>query len=191
MFVRNWMSAPAVSIPPVVPAEAALGFMEKRQIRRLPVVEKGALVGIVTRSDLQAALGRGKGRLRNYEVGTVQVMTRNPVTVEPGETLERAAQMMLQKKISGLPVVNEGKLVGIITESDVFRALCEMMGIGEKGARIVMSIDDGDDFFKEVERRMNGLALRSLATCHNVEKGRWEVVARVRGRVPARVPSGE
>ena len=92
---------------------------------------------------------------------------------------------MLQRKVSGLPVVDDDRVVGIITESDVFRALCRMLGVGEKGARVVMSVKDDEDLFAVVKKRLNGLGMRSLATCHNEELGRWEVVLRARGRVGA------
>lgn len=184
MFVRNWMSAPAVVIPPVVPAASALGFMEKRQIRRLPVVEDGRLLGIVTRSDLLAALGKEKVKRRGGERSVDEIMTRKPFTVEQEETLEEAAGLMLQKKVSGLPVVDGDRVVGIITESDIFRALCQILGVGEKGARVVMSVKEEDDVLAEVRKRLNGLAMRSLATYHNAPLNRWEVVVRVRGRVP-------
>jgi CBS domain-containing protein len=186
MFVRNWMSSPAVVIPPVVPAAAALGFMEKRRIRRLPVVDGGKLLGIVTKSDLQSAMGIGRPSRRAADKSVEDVMTRKPVVVEPGQTLERAAEIMLERKISGLPVVQEGMVVGIITESDIFRALCDLMGVREKGARVVMTVGDDEDVLDAIAHRMNGLAMKSLATFHNVERGTWEVVARVRGRVPAR-----
>lgn len=186
MFVRNWMSAPAVVIPPVVPAGSALSFMEKRQIRRLPVVEDGCLLGIVTRSDLLAALGKDKMKRRGEERSVDEIMTKKPLTVEQEDTLERAAGLMLQKKVSGLPVVDGDRVVGIITESDVFRALCQILGVGEKGARVIMSVKDDEDLFAAVKKRLNGLGMRSLATYHNPALGQWEVVIRARGRVPAR-----
>jgi predicted transcriptional regulator len=173
MFVRAWMSAPAVVVPPVAPAHATLGFMEKRKIRRMPVVEDGRLVGIVTMGDLRSA--RRDDAVRD-------VMSSAPLTVAPDETLERAAGLMLEKKVSGLPVVEEGRVVGIITESDLFRALCEMLGIGERGARVVMSVDEGDDLLGRIRKRAGGLALRSLVTVHDRRHKRWDVVLRVRGR---------
>jgi acetoin utilization protein AcuB len=90
--------------------------------------------------------------------------------------------MMLENKVSGLPVVEEGRVVGILTESDLFRALCQMLGIGEKGARVVMSVDDDDDLLARIRRRLSGLAMRSLVTVHDPKHGRWDVVLRVRGR---------
>jgi len=185
MFVRNWMSAPAVVIPAVVPAGSALSFMEKRKIRRLPVVEDGRLVGIVTQSDLEAALGKDKLARKGEERSVEEIMTKNPISVDQEDTLEAAAKIMLEKKISGIPVVDGERVVGIITESDVFRALCEIMGVAEKGARVIMSVDENEDVLAAVKSRLKGLAMRSLATFHNATLGRWEIVARVRGRVGA------
>lgn len=182
MFVRNWMSAPAVVVPPIVPAGSALSFMDKRQIRRLPVVEDGRLLGIVTRSDLLTALGKDKARRTGEERSVAELMTAKPLTVEQEDTLEKAAKLMLEKKVSGLPVVDGDRVVGILTESDVFRALCEILGIAEKGARVVMSVSEDADVLGAVKKRLNGLAMRSLATYHNSALGRWEIVARVRGR---------
>jgi acetoin utilization protein AcuB len=179
MFVRNWMSAPAISLPPKTTASVALAFMEKRRIRRLPVVENGQLLGIVTKSDL---LGAGK-KARVADVTTVaHVMSRNPLTVQESDTLEAAAQLMLSEKISGLPVMDGDRLVGIITESDLFRALCGMLGIGERGARVLMTVSDDTDLLQNVRGRLNGLTVRSLVTVHDPKRNVWDVVMRVRGR---------
>ncbi|MFN3484551.1 MAG: CBS domain-containing protein [Planctomycetota bacterium] len=183
MFVRDWMSAPAVVVPLVVPVHAAVGFMEQRKIRRLPVVESGRLVGIVTRNDLQAALGRDPARGAALRVA--EVMTPDPVTVERDDTLEAAAQLMLRKKISGLPVISGGRVAGILTESDLFRALCRMMGFGERGARITLTVGQGADLLEAIRRRLDGLSLQSLVTVRDRERGVWNVVLRVRGRVAA------
>lgn len=185
MFVRNWMSAPAIVISPLVPAGSALSYMEKRGIRRLPVVEDGRLLGIVTRSDLLTALGKDKSKRKGEDRSIEGIMTKKPLTVEQEETLERAAELMLVKKVSGLPVVDGTRVVGIITESDVFRALCQILGVGEKGARVVMNVKDDEDVLSAVRKRLTGLGMRSLATYHNPALGRWEVVVRVRGRVGA------
>ncbi len=184
MLVRNWMSAPALFLGPNVTASAALAFMEKRKIRRLPVLEDGRLVGIVTRSDL---LGAGSKPHVSGVTTIAHVMTRKPITVQEGETLEAAAQLMLANKISGVPVMDAEKLVGIVTESDLFRALCGMLGIGEKGARVTMTIRDGDDLLQTIRGRLNGLGVRSLVTVHDPKRNVWDVVMRVRGRTAAKV----
>ena len=180
MFVRNWMSAPAIALTPGVTASAALAFMENRKVRRLPVIEDGRLLGIVTKSDL---LGTAK---KHAAVTTIaNVMTRKPFAVQQEETLETAASLMLKEKISGLPVLDGDRLVGVITESDLFRALCGMLGIGEKGARVVMTVRDDADLLETIEGRLKGLGVRSLVTVHDPKRNVWDVMMRVRGRTSA------
>lgn len=184
MFVRNWMSAPAIALGPDVTSASALAFMEKRRIRRLPVVEDGKLIGIVTKSDL---LGAGKKQHVDKVTTIANVMTRKPLTVQESDTLETAASLMLSQKVSGVPVLDGDRLVGIITESDLFRALCGMLGIGEKGARVILTVKDDADLLQSIGHRLNGLAVRSLVTVHDPQRNVWEVAMRVRGRVPAKV----
>ena len=186
MFVRDWMSAPAIVIPGDVRLEAALDLMEKRKIRRFPIVKEGRIQGIVTKSDLMTVLGARKPSRRGEVLCVADVMKRDPVTVDSGETLERAAQVMLKRKISGLPVVDGEQVVGILTESDLFRALCEMLGIGERGARVVFSVRDSEDLLGLIRKRLNGLKMHSLVTVHDARTGYWDVVLRVRGRAVAR-----
>ena len=184
MFVRNWMSAPAIVLGPAVTASAALAFMDKRRIRRVPVIQDGRLVGMVTRSDL---LGAGSKPHVSGITRIAHVMTPKPITIGNEETLEAAAQLMLKNKISGVPVMDGDKVVGIITESDLFRALCGMLGSGEKGARVQMTVRDDADLLQNIRGRLNGLAVRSLVTVHDSSRNVWDVVMRVRGRTPANV----
>ena len=184
MFVRNWMSAPAIVLGPEVTASAALAFMEKRKIRRVPVVQDGKLVGMVTKSDL---LGAGAKPHVSGVTRIAHVMTPKPISIQGEETLETAAQIMLSKKISGVPVMDGDKVVGIITESDLFRALCGMLGIGERGARVTMTVRDDADLLQSVRGRLKGLTVRSLVTVHNPARNVWDVVMRVRGRAEAKV----
>lgn len=184
MFVRNWMSAPAIVLGPEVTASAALAFMDKRRIRRVPVVQDGRLVGMVTKSDL---LGAGSKPHVSGITRIAHVMAPKPIAIQNEETLEAAAQIMLKNKISGVPVMDGDKVVGIITESDLFRALCGMLGIGEKGARVQMTVRDDADLLQNIRGRLNGLAVRSLVTVHDPARNVWDVVMRVRGRMPANV----
>jgi acetoin utilization protein AcuB len=180
VFVRNWMSAPARTLPPKTTASAALAFLENHRIRRLPVTEDGRLVGIVTKSDL---LGSGKLHKVEHVTTLANVMTPHPFTVQEGDSLEVAAHLMLEKKISGLPVLDDTRLVGMITESDLFRALCGMLGIGEKGARVVLTVRDDADLLHTIREKLGELAVRSLVTIHDSKRNVWDVAMRVRGRV--------
>lgn len=182
MYVRNWMTSPALGTEPDETLEAALDAMKRRSVRRLPVLDDGKLVGIVTQSDLVAELGRGTSRRKKAAATVSSVMARQPLTVAPADTLEAAAELMHRRKISGMPVVEDGRLVGVITESDVFRALMAMLGIGERGARIVMSVKDNGNLLDAIAARLKGLSVRSLVTVHDAEHGRWDVTIRVRGR---------
>ena len=180
MFVRDRMSSPAAVLPPEATASAALAFMEKRKIRRTPVVRDGKLLGIVTMSDL---LGVANKKKATGSVTTVaQVMTAKPITVQRDETLEVAAQLMMTRKVSGLPVLDGDRVVGILTESDLFRALCQMLGFAERGARVVMQVDDKEDLIEQMRDRLKRMMIRSLVTVHDPNRGVWDVVMRVRGR---------
>ena len=127
-LVREWMtSAPVVATPGTTLPDALI-LMKRNNIRRLPVCLNDRLIGIVTRGDLRGAQPSEATSLSifelNYLIGRVtldQIMTRNPVTVTPNTTIGAAARLMLRRKISGLPVMEDGRLVGIITESDIFR----------------------------------------------------------------------
>ena len=89
---------------------------------------------------------------------------------------------MLEREVSGLPVVEDGRLTGMITESDVFRAFTRLLGVNEAGARVVLSVAEGSDLMEEIRRRTAGLAIRSLTATSR--DGGWEVVMRLRGRTP-------
>ena len=183
MFVRNWMSAPAVTVTSTMPASDALKLLKKRNFRRVPVVEDGALVGIVTKADLEQVLGPTPATWNRMKLHVVDVMKKNPVSVESGETLEGVAKLMLTKKIAGIPVTENGAVVGLITESDVFRALCEILGFGEPGARVTFAVPEDEDLLDVIRKRTAGLQLRSLSSRFDHETDTWEVVARVRARV--------
>jgi CBS domain-containing protein len=123
------MSCEVVTVTPDVTLPEAHRLMTTYHIRRLPVTRQGQLVGIVTLGDVREAEPSHAGSLNiwelNYLLAKVKVeriMTCRPITVSPEETLAEAAGLMLEHKISGLPVVDdEGEMVGIITESDIFR----------------------------------------------------------------------
>lgn len=129
-LVKDWMTPNPICATPLMTLPEAHQLMKQHSIRRLPVVDKGALVGIVTRGDVRGAAPSEATSLSIFElhylVGRItldRLMTKDPLTVSPETTIGEAARLMLQRKVSGLPVVAEGKVVGIITESDIFRML--------------------------------------------------------------------
>jgi acetoin utilization protein AcuB len=127
-LVKDWMTPGVITANPEMTLPEALELMRVRKVRRLPVCEKGKLVGIVTRGDLRGAQPSEATSLSIFElhylVGRItlsQIMTRHPLAVTPTTTIQDAANSMLEHKISGLPVMQANRLVGIITESDIFR----------------------------------------------------------------------
>jgi len=123
MLVRNRMSRPAVTVRQDADFQKALALMQEKKLRRLPVVDDDdQLVGIVVERDLLVAAMRYLQS--RVEIG--DVMTRNVITVGPDTDLNEVARMMLERRIGGLPVVEHGRLVGIITESDIFKRFVEL-----------------------------------------------------------------
>lgn len=136
MYVKHHMSSPALTITPDTPFQDALKLMHERKIRRLPVVDRnGKLVGIVSERDLLHAAPSPATSLSVWELNyllwklTVKdLMATKVLTVTPDALLQEAATIMLEKKIGGLPVVDQDqKVVGVITETDIFKALVDML----------------------------------------------------------------
>jgi CBS domain-containing protein len=133
ILVRDWMASPVQIVHTDTPVSDAYNIMMQRGIRRLPVVENGRLVGIVTLGDLREARPSPATSLSIYELNYLlakltvgQVMTHNPFTVTPNTPVIVAARTMLTRKVGGLPVVDEEQRpIGIITESDIFRMLID------------------------------------------------------------------
>lgn len=141
MLVRDRMSTPAITVRPDTSFQQALALMYEHGIRRLPVVDdRGALIGIVAQRDLLVAALR----YLTPRGDVTEVMATKLVTVTPGMTLADVAQRMIRHKVGGLPVVEENKLVGIITESDIFRAFVELHGAMES-AGIALKREWGRD----------------------------------------------
>ncbi len=150
MLVKDRMTKHPITISQETPVAEALTFMRQNRIRRLPVLDRhGRLVGIVSEKDLLYVSPSPATTLSVYEVGYLlskirveEIMTREVITVSPDTPLEQAARIMVDNKIGGLPVMEDGVLVGIITETDIFKTLLEMLGAREHGIRVTMETID-------------------------------------------------
>jgi acetoin utilization protein AcuB len=144
MLVRKRMSHPVITVQPETPIMEARGLMRKEHVRRLPVIDtRKRLVGIVSEKDILHAEPSDATSLSVWEVQYLlseitveEVMTRNVITINEDTPLEEAARIMADNKIGGLPVLRDGKVVGIITETDLFKIFLEMLGAREHGIRL-------------------------------------------------------
>jgi acetoin utilization protein AcuB len=147
MIVGNRMTKEPITVAPDDLLIRASHKMQAGGFRRLPVVSNGKLVGIVTERDLR----EHRGYLEHTKINGV--MTENPVTVTPATTLEEAAQILLERQIGGLPVVADGRLIGIITASDILNAFLDVMGASQGGStRIDLVLQGEEHGFVEATR---------------------------------------
>lgn len=143
MLVRYFMTAPVTTVTEDLPCRAALRLFREKRFRRAPVVRGNLLVGMVSERDLLRVLPGAIAELesaageRAEHALVGQIMTRRPETVGPDTHLEDVARVLMTRKTGGLPVVENGAVVGIITESDLFRALVEIMD-REEGVRLTV-----------------------------------------------------
>ncbi|HHY38076.1 MAG TPA: CBS domain-containing protein [Clostridia bacterium] len=147
MFVKDRMSSSVVCVDPDTSFPEALTMMKEKGVRRLPVVRDGKLVGIVTELDLLKYAPSPATSLSIWELNYLlsrlkvsEVMKRDVITVGPDEPIEDAALLMRQHRIGGLPVVRDGEVVGMITETDIFDAFVDMLGLRRGGTRIVVKL---------------------------------------------------
>jgi len=149
MLVGERMSHPIISIAPDMPVHDALDLFKRERIRRAPVVKDGKLVGIVSDKDLLNASPSPASSLSVWEMNYLlskitvsEVMSKNVLTVAEDTPIEEAARIMADNKIGGLPVMRDGHVVGIITETDLFKIFLELMGAREKGVRVTALLDE-------------------------------------------------
>lgn len=149
MLVKNRMSTPVITIPHDTPIMDALDLMKQRNIRRLPIVKKGKMVGIVSDKDLLNAAPSDATTLSVWELNymiakiTVEdVMSKPVISIDSDTPIENAAYIMAKEKIGGLPVVDDGHLVGLITETDLFKIFIEMMDPQQAGVRVTALAPD-------------------------------------------------
>lgn len=145
LLVEDSMTREVTTLAPETTAEEALGLSRRERIRHFPVLENGTLVGVVSDRDLRSAtpvLGDPGRAAALKEILVSQVMSRELVTADSRDPIEFAANVMRERHIGCLPVVEEGDLVGIITSSDVMEALVFLVGAHEPGSRMEISIPD-------------------------------------------------
>lgn len=143
MLVGERMSHPVIWITPDLPIHEALNLFKREHISRAPVIKNNKLVGIITDSDLLNASPSSVTSLSIWEMNylmakitVAEVMTKKVITINEDTPIEEAARVMSDNNIGGLPVMKDGRVVGIITENGLFKIFLEFMGAREQGIRV-------------------------------------------------------
>jgi len=150
VLVRDHMTPDPVTITPQNTIADAFALLRENKVRRLPVMDKGKLVGIITDRDLREVSPSPATSLSIFEINyllskmTIEeaIKKQKLITIGPDAYVEEAALLMREYGIGALPVVEDGTLVGIITESNIFDAFIEIMGLHEPGTRLNLGVED-------------------------------------------------
>jgi acetoin utilization protein AcuB len=178
MLVKNWMSKPAITIDADASMHDAIKLLKNHNIKMLPVMEKGNLVGIVTDRDIKRASASDATSLEIHEllyliskIKIREIMTKNPITVPQDYTVEETAEILLKHNISGVPVVDQfSDVIGTITQNDIFRILISLTGAEKRGIQFGVEVEDRPGSTKEVTDiiREYGGRMASILTSYDM-----------------------
>ncbi|MDR1777756.1 MAG: CBS and ACT domain-containing protein [Desulfovibrio sp.] len=196
MLVQNWMTTTVISVRPDTTLLKTGKLMRDNHIRRLPVVDDdNRLIGIISDRDVRDASPSKASTLDMYEmhyllaeIRAKDIMTKNPIRVAPDDTVEKAAMVLMDKNIGGLPVVaSDNVLTGIITGYDVLKALLSITGVRNGGMQIGMEIPNKKGALGPVFDLMTSLGARILSVLSaNVNDDTRHVYVRIRDMKDAR-----
>ena len=164
MIVKEAMRTNVICASSDTKATEVKNMMTENNVSKLPVVDNGKLVGIVTKNDLLKAEPSSATTLDMFEISYLlskltvkKIMNTKVISVGPNEVVEEAARIMVDNKISCLPVVDGDALIGIITKSDLFHMFTEMFGAREKGVRVVALVNDAPGVLAKVAKEISDL----------------------------------
>ena len=191
MLVRKRMTPNPITITPDTSVSDGLALMRSKKVRRLPVLDShGQLVGIVSDNDLLYASPSPATSLSVWEIHDLlyklkieKVMTRDVITVTEDTPLEEAARIMADRRIGGLPVMADKKLVGIITETDVFKAFLGQLGARRPGVRVAVSVAEARGTIAKLATAIAGVGGNivglGLSDPTPTSGGDWEITVKV------------
>jgi acetoin utilization protein AcuB len=189
MLVKNWMNKKVVTIDVKESMQDAISTLKEHHILMLPVLDKGKLVGIISDRDLKKASASDATTLEIHElmyllskIKIKDIMTKTPITVPANFTLEETAEILLKNKISGVPVIDpDGKVIGTITQDDIFKAFISLSGFGKRGIQFAFLIEDRPGSIKEVSdiiREFGGRMVSILTSYDAVPEGHRKLYIR-------------
>ncbi|MDY7030614.1 MAG: CBS domain-containing protein [Thermodesulfobacteriota bacterium] len=189
MYVRDIMTTNVVTVPSKTSIADAKRIMQAHKFRRLPVVDKGKLVGMVTEHKLESVAPSKATSLTVWEIGYLlekstvkEIMEKDVITVHPDMTVEKAVAIAQAKKIGALLVMDNGRVEGIVTTNDFFyKIVNKVLGIGEPGARIEVSGAGEGKALQEVISCINkhGLRIMTLHVDTPPDKGKNDLIVHV------------
>ncbi|HSR33251.1 MAG TPA: CBS and ACT domain-containing protein [Anaerolineae bacterium] len=190
MLVKDRMSKHPLTVGTDLTLSKTHRYMQEQKVRHLPVVDKtGTMVGLVTEDDLLKAEPSSATSLSVWEIHSLldkittrDVMVRNVITTTEDTPIEEAAHLMLEHKIGCLPVLRDNSLVGIITESDIFRTLMELFAARQKGLRITLEVPDREGELAKVAQAIadQGGYIAACGTFMAEDSAMWGLVFKVR-----------
>jgi len=192
MIVGMWMTRNLVCVQPDTPLREAASLMRDNRIRRLPVVaRKGdelSLLGIVSATDIYRAYPAhcnpfaADSEAQAPATTAGEVMSTSVLTTTPDTPLEDAATIMRDRKIGALPVMRQGRLLGLITESDIFRAFISLLKADAGAVRVTFSVASDEDLFALLADAVKGSQLQVLSMMASSRDGQSMCVARIAGQ---------
>ena len=199
MLVKDWMSKNVITIDVNDCIEDAVNLLLENDKRTLPVMENNKLVGVITDRDLKMASVSDTTALDAHafvhltsKIKVKFIMTKNPIIIPFDFTVEETASVLLKHKISGAPVVNhEGKIVGIISQTDLFRVMISLTGLEKEGVQFGFQVEDRSGSIKtlvDIIRQYGGRMVSLLTSYENVPAGYHKVYIRMTGISRPKLP---
>jgi len=191
MFVSDWMTRKVFIIAPDSSVSDAVKLMKEKKIKHIPVVKDERLKGIISDRDIREFMPSKATSLDVYELHYLlattkvkEMMKTKVFTITADSAVEEAAMLMFDYNIGSLPVVEDGKVVGIISDRDIFRVLVDITGVRHGGHRVAITVEDRPGSVREVADiiRKHGFRLQSILTSYEkAPKGYRHVVIRCFG----------
>ncbi len=199
MLVKNWMSKTVITADADDSIHDAMKLLKTHKIRMLPVIKKSKLVGVITDRDIKRASASDATTLSVHELNYIlskvkvkEIMPDRLITVPFDYTVEETAGVLLENKISGVPVIDhDGRVVGTITQTDLFKVLISLTGVGNRGVQFALQLKDRPGYIKEVSdiiREDKGHIVSILSSNEQVPEGYRNVYIRMYGVDRSKLP---
>ncbi len=191
MLVKHWMTRNVITVDTDCTLERAISLMKSNKIRMMPVLKNGTLTGVITDRDLKRASASDAVKATHVDLATLAgmkisaIMTKNPIRVPYNYSIDETAELLLEHKISGAPVVDDmDNLVGVITQTNVYKALISLTGKRKNSVQVGVVIKDTRNAIQEIDELLEhhgGRIISILTSDDNMPRGYRKVFVRLGG----------